>query len=677
MQRPHLFNRILAKLRSIIFLAVVTLLILFFSLRTLTINNQQNIVDFSFTIDSSFVIKTKSKYILLPGNYQYTAFANGYNTKTGTIALGFADSHIDYDITLLKSGSKLKINLLSNIEFSNVTPKPLVKLNNQEFFADSATFIIQDLAIASYDLTISQQLFKDFTATVAISDLGKNYELDAKLEPNWAEVMITTEPKSAKIVINSTEIESGTVLKLPIDFYLANINIAGYEPQLLSFELTKAGYSNTLTLKPSRILLTIATNPKGASLLLNNKFVGLTPVDLTVVPVVANKFKFFLPGYKTKIVTTSFAINTTATTVAFDLEQVPVFVTFKTTPNNAKIKLKSKVISANSKQQLQLDMYALEVFARGYITQSFSLDLKQSYSPTIVTNLITPKQQFWLQTKSEYIAKDNTEMLLFTANDKVSIGSPIKELHRRVNEGRHFVNLANWYFYVAKTEVSNKQYRVFNPKHSSNQYKFNSLNNDKQSVVNISWQQAAKYCNWLSQQSGLQEFYTEKNNAIAGFNINANGYRLLNEAEWEWLSRYDNNTKSIRPYTAKFDYSRSINIADESASNIVNYFVDDYNDGYKVASNVAVGELNANGLYNFAGNVAEWLNDWYKSDWYLLAKGSKWGPNNGEYHLIRGASWKKGYAGQLRWSYRDYATKGKQDLGFRVARTVFVPEYAK
>ena len=44
------------------------------------------------------------------------------------------------------------------------------------------------------------------------------------------------------------------------------------------------------------------------------------------------------------------------------------------------------------------------------------------------------------------------------------------------------------------------------------------------------------------------------------------------------------------------------------------------------------------------------------------------GPAEGEYHVIRGASWMHASVTELRLSYRDYGKDARPDLGFRIAR---------
>ena len=63
-------------------------------------------------------------------------------------------------------------------------------------------------------------------------------------------------------------------------------------------------------------------------------------------------------------------------------------------------------------------------------------------------------------------------------------------------------------FYMATTEVTNAQFRQFTQNHESGQAGGKSLNREHQPAVQLSWQQAASFCNWLSAREGLPPFYT-------------------------------------------------------------------------------------------------------------------------------------------------------------------------
>ena len=77
--------------------------------------------------------------------------------------------------------------------------------------------------------------------------------------------------------------------------------------------------------------------------------------------------------------------------------------------------------------------------------------------------------------------------------------------------------------------------------------------------------------------------------------------------------------------------------------------------------------LHDGGIYDLAGNVAEWAHDFYEIP-NADAVVDPLGPETGEYRVIRGSSWMHGTITDLRISFRDYGLDGRQDLGFRVAR---------
>ena len=93
-----------------------------------------------------------------------------------------------------------------------------------------------------------------------------------------------------------------------------------------------------------------------------------------------------------------------------------------------------------------------------------------------------------------------------------------------------------------------------------------SKQNDNFPVNNISWFEAATFCNWLSKKENLEEFYIFKKNKLIDFNSSSNGYRLLTEAEWEWLSRKANKKeRTIFSWGDSFEIPENyLNIADES-----------------------------------------------------------------------------------------------------------------
>ncbi len=150
-------------------------------------------------------------------------------------------------------------------------------------------------------------------------------------------------------------------------------------------------------------------------------------------------------------------------------------------------------------------------------------------------------------------------------------------------------------------------------------------------VIHVSWNDAAAYCNWLSQKTGKT-------------------YRLPTEAEWEYAAKGGNKSNG-------YQYAGS-----NSVSDVAWY---DVNSG-DITHAVGGKRANELGLYDMSGNVSEWCY-WYGdyssgSQTYPQGQGKGWG--------TRGGSWSYG-ANYCRVSNReDYMPDRYNNvLGFRLLRT--------
>jgi formylglycine-generating enzyme required for sulfatase activity len=120
---------------------------------------------------------------------------------------------------------------------------------------------------------------------------------------------------------------------------------------------------------------------------------------------------------------------------------------------------------------------------------------------------------------------------------------------------------------------------------------------DQRPVDSVAWSAAAKYCNLRSLKEGFSLCYDEESWSC---NYNANGYRLPTEAEWEYCYRAGTKTK--------FYFG--------SDPSIINDFA--WNAGNSNKESHPVGQKKPNewGLYDMAGNVCEWINDFYDDSFY-------------------------------------------------------------
>ena len=93
-----------------------------------------------------------------------------------------------------------------------------------------------------------------------------------------------------------------------------------------------------------------------------------------------------------------------------------------------------------------------------------------------------------------------------------------------------------------------------------------------------------------------------------------------------------------------------------------------YRDDYLTVAPVGKFTPNAFGLHDMAGNVSEWVNDFYLSFVDSTATTDPLGPQQSGRHVIRGGNWKSTSVSELRLAWRDSADGPEQTIGFRMAR---------
>ena len=255
------------------------------------------------------------------------------------------------------------------------------------------------------------------------------------------------------------------------------------------------------------------------------------------------------------------------------------------------------------------------------------------------------------------------------------MGSPIGEACRDpLNEKLHTVTLNNDYE-ISETEVTQGQFSQWMPTHQSKNAGCTTC-----PVELVTWHEAASYCNWLSSFKKLDECY--KCSAIGVTNCQPNppydkqalyqcpGYRLPTEAEWEYAYRAGTTTAYYNGTNDPATCS-SCSVLDTNAGQIAWYC---YNAGTTPTTHpVKQKDPNAWGLYDMAGNVAEWVHDWFggSDELMTLPFTNPIGASNGPNRVVRGGDYGN-HPERLRGAFRYGAdpSKATERKGFRCARTL-------
>ncbi len=209
-------------------------------------------------------------------------------------------------------------------------------------------------------------------------------------------------------------------------------------------------------------------------------------------------------------------------------------------------------------------------------------------------------------------------------------------------------------FWVGACEVTNEQYRRFDPDHDSGYFtkRFQgpdgpglSLGVARQPVVRVSWKQAEAFCRWLSEKTG-------------------ENFRLASEAQWEYACRAGSRAP-LSYGEVGADFSAWANAADGALSvrpgptgglqsNITAHFGKGilesavyggnilcdtrFDDGAVATAEVGSYRANGWGLYDMHGNACEWTRTTYKPYPYKADDGRDSRLRVGK-KVVRGGSW--------------------------------------
>jgi len=525
----------------------------------------------------------------------------------------------------------------------------------------------------THAVVVRAEGFVDFQTRLEIEGLGREQRLSVELAPNSAPVTFASKPPGASVFVDGRAVGQ-TPLTASISAGRRRVEFRLEEHDPVSRAITVvAGEALTVpaaTLRVSAGVLSLRSEPGGASVTVNGQWKGETPIELPLPPRRPLDVRVSKAAHETLSLSLELRPGERREeTVRLDPEMGEVTVEAK--PPDALLYVDGEP-RGRVGQTLRLPATPHEIQIRrdGFVTDTRTLTPRPGFPQAVRATLKSEAQAREERTPPRIRTAEGHDLRLVTGM-RIRMGAPRREPGRRANEPQRDVELVRR-FYVSTTEVSNAQFRRFQPGHSSGAAADTSLDMDDFPVVRVSWEEAAAYCNWLSQKEGLPPVYVRRGGTLVPSVPLPIGYRLPTEAEWERVARYPDGRGPLRypwggdlPVPPGFD-----NYADDSAGLILKRTLPDYDDGFAATAPTVSGRPNTLGLFHVGGNVAEWMHDYYAITPSLPGRVVRdpTGPPEGEYHVIRGASWMDATVTELRLSYRDYGKDPRPDVGFRLAR---------
>ena len=617
----------------------------------------------SIQLEGGLAIKMGPRFLVREGVYEISLTNEGYHDLTTNLFVTDQQSQ-SHPIEMRRLPGLVTIEVLSlegarvQIDSVDIGVTPLVDV---------------PVEAGKHEMLISRDRYLPAKEQIVVEGRSIRERFELELAPAWAVVSLVSEPAAAEVLIDGVPVGftpmNAEVLQGDREF---TIKLAGHKAWQgdISIEAGRDLVIPGIVLEAADGLVFIRSNPSNASVTISGEFKGQTPLEVALTPGERHEITLFKAGYASGTRSIQTAPDE-ETELNIKLEPVMASVRVQASPEDAQLYINGEFRGlANQTLELMAVSQQIEIRKQGYVPHTAEFTSRPGLEQVIRVTLKSLEQERLEKIKPVITTLAGQTLKLFYPGT-ITMGASRREAGRRPNESIREVTLEQP-FYFSLYEVTNGEYKKFKADHSSGTFQSQPLGLDLQPVTQVNWNDAALYCNWLSKQEGLPLFYQETDGEVVGFDPQSTGYRLPSEAEWAWIARFNGSEAAL-----KYSWGDQLqppdgagNFADVTAQAYLGQVLFDYNDSYLGSAPVGDFTPNYHGVYDMAGNVAEWVHDFYGTAGSLggATEVDPLGLQSGQYHTIRGSSWTHGSITELRLSFRDFGEEQRNDLGFRIAR---------
>ncbi|MBT6892229.1 MAG: PEGA domain-containing protein [Gammaproteobacteria bacterium] len=621
-----------------------------------------------FTILSGYpTYQLGERFLMLTGDYDIHASADGYYPLLSSVSLT-EEPDQDFSFSLKKLPGIVEILAIHDGK----------EIQDAAVFVDQVlegetSLIINEVEAGSRDIYITHPRYLPAQTEIDVAGKRLRQSEQVNLLPAWANISVSSMPDGAEIVIDNEQV--GTT-PASIEVIQGERTLQLRKPGYKVFESLLKVTAQTpqelapVVLEKANGKINIVSNPAGVNVTISGQYLGQTPLAVALPPAENYQLVATRAGYQNYTRALSISPEEDLS-LNLSLKPIVGLIKLAVTPPGASLFVDNRALGdANQTLELKARSHELRVELAGYASYVTKV-IPQPGLPQQLNIVMLTEEAARVSSIPQQISTSLGDTLRFIIPGTFAMGAGRREPGRRSNEIEKNVELTRS-FYLGEQEISNRSFKQFDPGHDSGLLGRALLSEEDRPVVNVSWEEAVRFSNWLSEKDGLPAAYALKDGQWHLRSPASIGYRLPTEAEWAWAARYASGKLPTRfpwgdnmPPTAG-----SGNYADVSAANMVPYSIKGYNDNFRGPAPSGTYASNELGIFDLAGNVSEWINDYYSVELHRKTLVDPLGPIQGDYYVIRGSNYTHGRFSELRWTFRDYGSDPRPDVGFRIARYV-------
>ena len=228
-------------------------------------------------IEGGLNFRLGQRYLLRTGSYQISLSNPGYHDTVTQLLVSTQQSQ-NHPFVMRKLPGVVTINTTNltdarvQIDGVDIGVTPLVEV---------------PIEPGPHQLTLVKDRYLEYSAAIEIEGRSQAQSFEARLEPAWAIVSLTTSPSGAEVLVDG-EVVGTTPLNAEILQGQRNLvlKLAGHKAWQDEYDiLAGADFAiPQVTLEPADGLVFIRSNPTEASVTIDGEYVGLTPLEVALTP---------------------------------------------------------------------------------------------------------------------------------------------------------------------------------------------------------------------------------------------------------------------------------------------------------------------------------------------------------------------------------------------------------